>query len=289
LPLLETSQDNAALAQTWFSLANGPYNFSGRNEKVVQAAERARDYQALAGLPHQRSDALLAGGLVFGPCSTAEAMERVEALPRSHLVDMMRAILLAMSDRTDEARELARAAAEHARQLGGMANADVGLVESIVGDHEAAAEQCAIQCRWVSENVRSGDVGYFFALEGRELALAGRYEEAEEHLAQSLGYRDPSREGEGIARRFAALVAAHRGEHAEAERLAREGLAHILETDSPMLQGDSYSDLAEVLEAAGRREDAVVAWKEALSLYERKGVISLARRVRERLAALEPA
>jgi tetratricopeptide (TPR) repeat protein len=118
--------------------------------------------------------------------------------------------------------------------------------------------------------------------------LAGRYEEAEERLAQSLGYRDPSREGEAIARRFAALVAAHRGEHAEAEMLAREGLAHILETDSPMLQGDAYCDLAEVLEAAGCRDEAVAAWDEALSLYERKGVIPLARRVRERLAALEP-
>jgi hypothetical protein len=44
-----------------------------------------------------------------------------------------------------------------------------------------------------------------------------------------------------------------------------------------------------VLEAAGRREDAITAWQDALDRYERKGIIPLARRVRERLAALQPA
>ena len=46
-------------------------------------------------------------------------------------------------------------------------------------------------------------------------------------------------------------------------------------------------DRAEVLEVADRRDEAVAAWQEALSLYERKGVIPLARRVRERLASVE--
>jgi hypothetical protein len=45
---------------------------------------------------------------------------------------------------------------------------------------------------------------------------------------------------------------------------------------------------AEVLEAAGRRDDAIDAWREALDRYERKGIIPLARRVRERLAAAQP-
>ena len=43
-----------------------------------------------------------------------------------------------------------------------------------------------------------------------------------------------------------------------------------------------------MLEAAGRRDEAIAAWHEALDRYERKGVIPLARRVRERLASLEP-
>jgi tetratricopeptide (TPR) repeat protein len=54
-------------------------------------------------------------------------------------------------------------------------------------------------------------------------------------------------------------------------------------------QGDAYCDLAEVLEAAGRREEAITVLQEALDRYERKEIVPLARGVRERLAALQPA
>jgi class 3 adenylate cyclase/tetratricopeptide (TPR) repeat protein len=285
-PLLEATQDHAALAQTWFSLANGPYNFSGHNEQALQAAERARDYATLAGLPHQRSDNMRAGALLFGPCPVAEALKRLEPSAYSPGVDLVRAILLAMSDRIDEAWELARPAVEHTRALGLPANTEIAEIESVAGDHEAAAEQLAIWGRWVRANVRSGEVGFALAAEGHELALAGRYEEAAERAAQTREQRQRSRDGEALRLQLAALVAAHRGEHGDAERLAREALRHILETDSPKLQGDVYCDLAEVLEAAGRRDEAIDAWREALDCYERKGVVPLVRRVRERLGAM---
>jgi tetratricopeptide (TPR) repeat protein len=86
-----------------------------------------------------------------------------------------------------------------------------------------------------------------------------------------------------------ALVLSTRGEHAEAERLAREAIAVIGESDMLDIQGECWYDLGEVLEAAGRREDAVAAWREALDHYERKEIVPLARRVRERLASLQPA
>jgi class 3 adenylate cyclase/tetratricopeptide (TPR) repeat protein len=289
LPLLEARQDHAALAQTWFSLANGPYSFSGRNELALQAAERARDYEALAGQPHQRTDFLSAAALLFGPRPVAESLQRLEAPGYSSLVDLIRAILLAMSDRIDEARELVRTAGEHARELGKPSTQEVAEIESVVGDHEAAFGQLVIWHDWIRENVPTGELGYALAWQGRELALAGRYEEAEQRVAQIREHRDRTRDGQALQHQVAALVAAHRGEHGDAERLAREALTHIHMTDSPKLQGDAYCDLAEVLEAAGRRDEAVVAWQEALSLYDQKGIIPLARRTRERLAALEPA
>jgi tetratricopeptide (TPR) repeat protein len=289
LPLLEARQDHAALVQTWFSLANGPYNFNGRNERALHAAERARDYATLAALPHQRLDYMRAGGLLFGPCPVAEALKRLEPPGHSPMLDLMRAILLAMSDRIDEARELARTAVEHARELGIPPNPEIAEIESLVGDHEAAAEQLAIWHDWIRDKVRSGEVGFALAWQGRELALAGRHEEAEERAAQSHEHRQHSRDGEALRLQLAALVAARRGEHADAERFAREAVTHINMTDSLKLQGDAYCDLAEVLEAAGRRDEAIDAWREALDRYERKGVIPLVRRVRERLASLQPA
>ncbi len=50
--------------------------------------------------------------------------------------------------------------------------------------------------------------------------------------------------------------------------------------------GDAHLDLAEVLELAGRREEAAVELEKALALYERKGNLVLAERSRARLAEL---
>jgi tetratricopeptide (TPR) repeat protein len=77
--------------------------------------------------------------------------------------------------------------------------------------------------------------------------------------------------------------------HSEAELLAREAVGYSLHSDGPLSQGDAFCILAEVLEAAGRRDEAVEAYREALTRYEQKEVIPLARRVRERLASLQPA
>jgi tetratricopeptide (TPR) repeat protein len=90
-------------------------------------------------------------------------------------------------------------------------------------------------------------------------------------------------------RQVRALVLASRGELADAEPLAREAVTIAADTDLLQLLGDGYCDLAQVLEAADRREEAIAAWREALDRYERKQIIPLAQRVRERLAQLEPA
>ena len=89
--------------------------------------------------------------------------------------------------------------------------------------------------------------------------------------------------------RVQALVLAHRGEHVEAGRLAHEAIAGVEETDSLTHQGDAWYDLAEVLTAAGREEEAAAALAEALDRYERKQNIPLARQVRKRLADLQVA
>jgi hypothetical protein len=74
-----------------------------------------------------------------------------------------------------------------------------------------------------------------------------------------------------------------------AEPLAGEAVAITKRTDSPVFQARRVFRPREVLEAAFRREEAVAAWGQALERYERKEVVPLARRVRERLAALQPA
>ena len=87
-------------------------------------------------------------------------------------------------------------------------------------------------------------------------------------------------------RQVRAQILARRGEHAEAERLAREAVAIGERTDSIDLLGDAERDLGEVLVLAGRPEDAAAALEQAAALYERKGNVVMAERVHNRRAAL---
>jgi len=81
-------------------------------------------------------------------------------------------------------------------------------------------------------------------------------------------------------------VLARRGEHAEAERLAREAVAICDETDMLDQQGDAYADLAEVLSLADKTDEAAVALEQALDRYERKGNVVSTRNAQTRLAEL---
>ena len=291
LPLLEERQDHAGLADIWFSLANGAYNFRCRCDQIAHAAEMARHYETLVGRPHDRSDALSAMALMEGPTPVGEALQLLDRLDSTWVTDSRRALLLAMSDRIDEARALAHATEQRSRELGREVYAPGGELEALFGNHEAAAGRMGAWCDWLERRGQSAGVAGYAAIHSRELCLANRYEDAEQRathareLSQRLNQQDPLTQS--LWRQATALVASHRGDHTEAERLAREALTHILETDSPTLQADAYCDLAEVLKTAGRHEDAITAWREALDRYERKGVILLARRVRERLDAVQ--
>jgi alkanesulfonate monooxygenase SsuD/methylene tetrahydromethanopterin reductase-like flavin-dependent oxidoreductase (luciferase family) len=81
-------------------------------------------------------------------------------------------------------------------------------------------------------------------------------------------------------------VLARRGEHGEAEWIAREAVAISGDTDWLDAQGDAYADLAEALSLAGRPEEAAEALEQALARYERKGNVVMAGRTRDRLKAL---
>jgi thioredoxin-like negative regulator of GroEL len=57
-------------------------------------------------------------------------------------------------------------------------------------------------------------------------------------------------------------------------------------TDNLSNQGDALCDLAEVLEAAGRTDEAAAALEQALDRHERKRNLAMAAQVRKRLAQL---
>jgi len=123
---------------------------------------------------------------------------------------------------------------------------------------------------------------------GRSLCMLGRYEEAEPlaRRGRELG-DEQDKVTQMIWRQVQALVCSHRGQHEEAERLAREAVAIGERTDSLSMQADALCDLAEVLEAAGRPQEAVTTLEQALERYESKGNLPMAAQVRQRLGMEE--
>ncbi len=121
----------------------------------------------------------------------------------------------------------------------------------------------------------------------QEVYGLGRLAEADALAARAadLGASDDAMK-EMIWRQVRAKVLARRGEHADAERLAREAVAIGEGTDFLNGQGDANADLAAVLSLAGRAEEAAEALEQALARYERKGNVVMAARMRDRLEAL---
>ena len=126
-------------------------------------------------------------------------------------------------------------------------------------------------------------------------ALAEAHLEAGE-LEEALNYAVNAREtasrddfaSQGRSREIEARVLSARGQHAQAEVLAREAVATMARTDYLALHGDALVHLAHVLHGAGKVDEAVAAAREAIGLYERKGATYLVERTRKLLANWAP-
>jgi class 3 adenylate cyclase/tetratricopeptide (TPR) repeat protein len=291
LPLLEAANDHLGLAELWMSLMRGVYNARAQFEQIGYAADQAVRHAALAGMP--TTDLGYRGfAVLFGPCPVPVALDRVDALldERWNPFDALtRAQLLAMSGRQDEARKLGTTVEEHLRELGeeAMAQFQLAEIDGLGGDIESASERLGICLEYARTNNQAALLSTVAPLRGRALCALGRFEEAWPLavLGRDLGSHDDVMT-QALWRRVAALATADRGDQSEAERFAREAAAVTEQTDSPSMRADALFDLGEVLLVGGRRESATTAYDEALALYERKQIVPLARRTRERLAAI---
>jgi hypothetical protein len=90
-----------------------------------------------------------------------------------------------------------------------------------------------------------------------------------------------------VARMALALVRSDRGLHDDAIHIAREAVEMYAETESPLVLGDAWMTLAEVLQAGGQAGEAAATARIALSFYERKGVRPAIASTKAFLGALE--
>ena len=160
-------------------------------------------------------------------------------------------------------------------------------IATLAGDDESAAAYLRVHCDRLEAHHRLNNLSTYAPMLGRSLCALGRYDEAEPLAEQGreLGH-EQDLATQALWRQVQARVLAHRGQHAEAEPLAREAVAIIERTDGLNFQGDALCDLAEVLAAAGRSDEAAAALARALERYERKRNLAMSRRVREQLSVL---
>jgi class 3 adenylate cyclase/tetratricopeptide (TPR) repeat protein len=293
LPLVETSGDHALLVHVWRALGTVA-DWRGRYEEWAYAAQQELHHARLAGQPLTHLFALEAA-LASGPRPADEALRTLDGfkpdVPTPGL-QLSRALLLAMLGRFGEALPIVSDASERWPETIGDDSGYGVLAElaTLNGDHETAVRHLRSQCAVLEEAGKRAILSAYAPQLGRSLCALGRYDEAEP-LAQ-LG-RELGDEQDLIAqmlwRQVQALVDAHRGEYAEGERLAREAVAIAERTDGLNLQGDTLSDLARVLQAAGRDEDAADTYAHAVERFESKKNFAMAAQVREHLATLRTA
>ncbi|MGZ6299188.1 MAG: AAA family ATPase, partial [Candidatus Limnocylindria bacterium] len=274
LPVFEAAGDEFALYTAYMALGQVA-NMRAQMDAKLDAYEHAFAHARQAGLPHQllawRASARFSGTT---PVSELLAWLDEQEAQAVRNVDFRqyRAGALAMLGRFDEARAiLAKTRAELAERGGGihlatttgMASVDVELW---AGDPAAAAELGAEGCRLLDE---LGERSFLSTAAGKlaqALYALDRLEEANAWAGQAaeLGASDDAFT-QMLWRQVRAKVLARRGQHAEAEQLAREAVAVGEKTDMLDAQGDVYADLAEVLSLAGKADEAAGALGRALA------------------------
>ena len=291
---LEAEEDHAGLVYVWSALGYGVANYRGRADDWATASEQALRHSRLAGRSSPPPTDLYIS-LITGSRPADEALavvERLLAETRSPWLLLGRAWLLAMLDRSEEAWQDARLADARAREQSGTRWAEWHLAEIsiLAGDYDDASNRLRIVCDWLEETEQLGFLVTYLGRLGRSLCMLGRFDEAELAAKRAQTIEEAINATDVIPdflwRQVLALVHAHRGELADAERLAREAVAASEQDDSLDDQCHAFCDLGAVMAAAGRTDDAVAALEQAQDRCRRKKNLALAKQVGHRLAQL---
>jgi tetratricopeptide (TPR) repeat protein len=176
----------------------------------------------------------------------------------------------------DEARRLMASADEVLGEVGGLQAAithQEALVERLAGDPAAAAARLRAGYDSLEEMGERALLASTAAWLAQALLAQGLREEAERFCRVS---EEAAPEGDLTAqlgwRGVRARLLAAEGRMDDAHALALEAVRLAERMEFPTLHADALRDLADVLQEAGRPDEADAAAQAALDLYRRKGV-----------------
>jgi tetratricopeptide (TPR) repeat protein len=277
------------------------HSWAGESARALEGMEHAARLAEESGdrLQEQRSLSGIVMGLSYGPMPVREVLAkldeielRVEGTNRVHVqILRTRALLEAMQGRFDDARRVIAEANVSSVELGlemvrgaGVLRA-AGEIELLAGDAAAAERAFREACETLERGQDWGHLSSVAPLLALALLAQGRPAEAAEPLElTSRIIIDDDSDAQISFLRARARLASLEGDPVEAEALARRAVERAAGGDDLNAHADALVDLADVLELGGRQDEAAVARREALGLYERKGNLVSAERVRRRLA-----
>jgi tetratricopeptide (TPR) repeat protein len=263
--------------------------------------ERALVHARRAGDAREEARILrwLASSALWGPVPVAEGIRRCEEiLERTEDNSLVQANchirlagLEAMRGRFSEARarvEQARAILTEFGLTYFLAHSrDVAaLVETLAGNPSGAEMELRASYEELHDMGEKTFLAENTAQLGQALYAQQRYDEAERYVRVSEN-ASPGPAQKAYWGPLRAKLLARRADPAGAEALAGESVAIWAERDNLLWHGYALLDLAEVLRLTGRAEEAVSVVKQAVELFERKGIVPAVEAAQSLLAELE--
>ena len=297
--LAERGGDEGQLASMLF-IAGQHHFFAGQSREAERILSEAMQHALRANNLYQAQKCIqwTLGARSWGAASRSEIAETAELIPQVLLPSLERAPFyhwaaasVAMhAGEFDDARMHGRrarsVAAERGMDLHDQSSGMVlGLIELMAGDPEAAEP---ILRESFDRLADLGETGYRSTIAGmlaEALYELDRDDEANEvlDLVAEIAQPDDVDPQLRLLTLRARLLARH-GDHVEAERHAREGIALAATTDYLELNADAYLALAEVLRASGSHGE-IEALRTALDYFERKESVPMIERTRALLSA----
>jgi tetratricopeptide (TPR) repeat protein len=305
IEVFERESDELGLAKAWIHVSEVHW-MRCRCDEMEDVLERALEHARQARASREVSTILtaLSRAALVGPRPAADGIARCRQLRERALGtsptlyaegDYLMAALEAMRGRFDEARALIDSGRRLLEEYGlrvRLASLPMygAMIELWAGD-PAAAER---ELRSAYDSLaRMGERSYLSTIAGflaRALVEQGRHAEAEEKARISADSASADDVGTQIIwRGTCARALSRQGRRDEAERLATEAVELSSGIDFVTVKADATCDLANVLHDLGRRDESLPIFSDALKIYEDKGNVVAAGRVRAQLQAAESA
>ncbi|HSC49947.1 MAG TPA: adenylate/guanylate cyclase domain-containing protein [Gaiellaceae bacterium] len=289
--------DDYSLAQAWNLQGRLDGSLLGRLGAGEGSWREALRFAERGGFSAEKAESVnwLLISAIFGPLPVDEGIARCKEFANAAAGEPTiqawcscgQGVLEAMRGDFGIARELLAAGRQLLEELGqpvwvAVTGQEVFFVEMLAGDPAAAAAALRRSDEALHEMGERSFRSTIAGLLAQALCALGEDDEAEQF---SRVCRDTAAEEDVFSqvlwRSARAKVLARRGEAEAAEAAAREAVAIADRTDLLNTQADALLDLADVLAAAGRTDEARAAARAAAERFERKGNLPSLERARK--------